>query len=392
MLFFILIFFIFSCLAEPLLVVLCMVKNEATVIIPTLQPFSDAGIDTFLIIDTGSEDTTKEKVHEFFTKNKIKQGYLEEEPFVDFATSRNHVLTRAEILFPDATFFIMIDAEWYLYNAKELIQFCKTQQNQHYPAYVIDLNSKLHTFRNCCLFRRTAKLRYKGVVHETIDCKQKCGLVPPSIYFMWDPSRGGEQKTCHRLYRDLHLLTKSFEENPHDARTIFYLAQTHSCLNNFEEAVKLYNLYLKFSDYQTERSLALYRLGLLTQYLASKDPITYTWHNAFDYYLEAYATTPERIEPLIAIADYYLTRQPAISYIFSKHALDVEPLITDSLILEKEHYEFTRFELLAKSAWAVQDLDIGIFACHQALATRPNNLELKNLLTWYLQAKRGTNS
>ena len=38
--------------SDPLLVVVLMVKNEQDVIVPTLKPFVDGGIDAFYIFDT----------------------------------------------------------------------------------------------------------------------------------------------------------------------------------------------------------------------------------------------------------------------------------------------------------------------------------------------------
>src|SRR5579863_731223 len=99
---------------DQILVVVLMVKNEETVMRATLQPFIDGGIDSFFIFDTGSTDNTITVTQEFFRKNNITKGYIEEEPFIDFATSRNHALERAEKKFPNAGFMLMLDAEWYL--------------------------------------------------------------------------------------------------------------------------------------------------------------------------------------------------------------------------------------------------------------------------------------
>jgi hypothetical protein len=93
--------------------VVIMVKDEANVIIPTLQPFIDAGIDSFLVFDTGSTDYTQEIISNHFKHCCIEHGHVLEEPFIDFATSRNHSLDAAEELFPNIEFFLMLDAEWY---------------------------------------------------------------------------------------------------------------------------------------------------------------------------------------------------------------------------------------------------------------------------------------
>ena len=81
-----------------------MVKNEADVIVPTLKPFVDAGLTSFLVYDTGSTDGTQQVVREYFNDHDLKHAYIIEEPFIDFATSRNRALDLAEQIFVNNTF------------------------------------------------------------------------------------------------------------------------------------------------------------------------------------------------------------------------------------------------------------------------------------------------
>src|SRR5438128_8908547 len=117
---------------EFLLTVVIMVKNEADVIIPTLQPFIDAGITSYLVYDTGSIDGTQDIIRNHFDNCHFEHAYIVEEPFVDFATSRNRALQLAEEIFVNNTFLVMLDAEWYTHNVEELVDFCK--KHQHYIA------------------------------------------------------------------------------------------------------------------------------------------------------------------------------------------------------------------------------------------------------------------
>src|SRR5258707_10172559 len=87
---------------DPLLVVVLMVKNEETVMRATLQPFVDGGVDSFFIFDTGSTDNTIEVTEQFFAEHGITQVYIAQEPFIDFATSRNRALDLAQEKFPNA--------------------------------------------------------------------------------------------------------------------------------------------------------------------------------------------------------------------------------------------------------------------------------------------------
>src|SRR5436190_22697761 len=117
LLFYINIFLSKSLIYDPILVAVIMVKNEEHVIRETLQPFIDGGIDSFFVFDTGSTDKTIETTQTFFKQNNITNGYIEQEKFIDFATSRNRALELAHQKFPHAAFMIMFDAEWYINDA-----------------------------------------------------------------------------------------------------------------------------------------------------------------------------------------------------------------------------------------------------------------------------------
>src|SRR3546814_6686783 len=78
-----------------------MVKDEEQVIAPTLQPFVEAGIDSYLIFDTGFTDKTIEATQNYFAEHNVTNGHIFQEPFIDFATSRNRALDLAEEHVPD---------------------------------------------------------------------------------------------------------------------------------------------------------------------------------------------------------------------------------------------------------------------------------------------------
>ena len=146
-----------------------MVKNEADVIQATLQPFLDAGIDSFLILDTGSTDNTISLIRKIFDDYNIGHGYIVEQPFVDFATSRNYALQCAEEQFPTAHFFLMPDAEWYMNNVSGLLEFCRNMLSAEHNSYLIQMRNSDDSFRFAQqrLLRAHKGLRFVGVVHET---------------------------------------------------------------------------------------------------------------------------------------------------------------------------------------------------------------------------------
>src|SRR3990172_6014849 len=158
-----------------LLIFVLMVKNEELVIVPTIKTMVDGGIRDYYIFDTGSTDKTRENAQNYFdqlkNEDKVSQYYIEQEPFIDFSTSRNMALERAKEKFPDAAFFLMPDAEWYLHNGEKLLEFCKEhviEKEDDKPWYPVRIMGANIDFYTCRLIRGSLKAKFAGVVHETL--------------------------------------------------------------------------------------------------------------------------------------------------------------------------------------------------------------------------------
>lgn len=378
---------------DPFTVVI-MVKNEESVIIQTLEPFVKAGLQSFLIFDTGSTDATLDTVKDYFKKNSIQYGYIAEEPFIDFATSRNHALDVAEELFPEAYFFLMPDAEWYLHNVKDLIQFCESHKNDSKPCYLMRIFNNTIDFTVTRLIHAKQHARFIGAVHEVIPCNEP-QKVPNSIFFELGSSRNGMEKSKKRWERDLAILLKKYAEDPDDSRTLFYLAQTYECLSDFENAYFYYQLRSQIAAWPEEDFEAFYRLGKLTDILSRTNP-SYTWHMAQDYYFKAMDILPNRAEPLICLAEHYwpeggAPKNISLCYLFAKRAYEL-PYPEDALLfVDPFIYTFRRYQLLSKSAWHIGDYNTGEEATRKALKVLEQPHLLRNLAC-YIEINAEKNS
>ena len=129
-----------------------MVKDEEHIIKQTLEPYIDGGIKHFFIFDTGSTDKTIEVARAYFQERGITQYGIAQEPFIDFATSRNRGLDLARQKFPTAAFLTMPDAEWYLRNGEKLVEFCKEHAHKNlnvhsYSVRIMNANIDFYTPR-----------------------------------------------------------------------------------------------------------------------------------------------------------------------------------------------------------------------------------------------------
>lgn len=382
---------------EFLLTVVIMVKNEADVIIPTLQPFIDAGITSYLVYDTGSTDGTQDVIRNHFDNCHIKHAYIVEEPFVDFATSRNRALRLAEEIFVNNTFLLMLDAEWYTHNVKELIEFCK--KNQRYIApnctgscYLIRLLTMQDNIDNFTprLIRQGCNVRYVGVVHESIP-EIASGILPESVYFEYKPQQYGKDKSKERCTRDYALLKKSHEDNPSNMRTLFYLGQTCQFIDEWEEAIFYYQKRLRLGEISEENYLAAYRIGCAIEHIIAESYkngsiISYTEKDAVDYYLQAYAILPWRAEPLFRIACHYIRHnQHAIAYLFAHRAVQLSYPRNNALFVEKTVYDYLRYDILGQCAAYVGEYKEGKEAVLKAIQQDPDNECLYHNLSIYNQ-------
>lgn len=364
---------------EGVLCVVIMVKDEVDVIVPTLEPLINAGVDAVLVYDTGSTDGTQERVQHYFQEKQLTHAYVIEDPFIDFATSRNRSLDAAEELFPNIPFFLMLDAEWYTYNAQEIVSFCEKYKNYRDPGtngacYSIRLVTIQDSMDNYAtrLLRRGMNVRYAGCVHESIQ-QPVSGILPKSVYFEYIPKDNGRLKSKNRLLRDYDLLSNSLKDNPHNERTLFYLGQTCQFLDRWDEAIVYYKKRAELGAVSEERFLALYRVACAIEYLMVHDENTeYTWNDALYYYLKAHAMLPHRAEPLIRVANYYTyMKEYAVAYLFAKRAVELPFPHTDVLFVEKKSYDFTRHDILGQCAFYVGDYQAGKNAVLNALQYDP---------------------
>jgi tetratricopeptide (TPR) repeat protein len=379
---------------DPLLVVVIMVKDETDVIKPTLEMYCKADPEgkkiAYIVYDTGLDpwSSTMAKAKELFNEYHLTNYYIIQEPFVDFATSRNKALDLVERNFPNAAFMLMPDAEWYLHGVPELLEFCEAELAIPSGAlsYLVRIVSTDLDFGTQRLIRCRHGMRFAGVVHETIMIGTRF-KTPDSIFFELRPGRYGVEKTQKRFKRDRELLLKAFESNQKDSRSAFYLAQTCDCIGNLDEAYKYYSIRITLPGWDEEDMMARYRLAQVTERMKNEDGSS-RWPEALDHYLKAYTMRPSRVEGLIRVAAHYLNEgNHACAYLFIKRACDVVYPKCDTLFVEKEGYECTRWDILGQCAWYVGEFQIGEEAVRQALKVHENYPHLLNNLSYYINKR-----
>jgi glycosyltransferase involved in cell wall biosynthesis len=366
--------------SHDLLTLTMIVKDEAQTLARTLasvRPF----IDRWAILDTGSTDGTQDLVRRELAS---VPGELHEEPFVDFATSRNRALDLAG----EATEFVMwLDADDEIENGRALREFLERERAHHgkdREAYYVRVQMGI-TWDSPRVARARAGWRFRGVVHEILTHADR----PPPAHRVPDviihhrPGAGSAERTRRRWERDAVLLGRELEKNPADTRSAFYLAMTLLWLERYEEAEKAFDRRIALGGWHEE--IYESKMGLARVAVGQGRP----WAEIEERYLAAHGFAPHRAEPLYAIALHYDgTGQHALTYLFARRGYELPLPVRDSLFVDEEVYTWKLADLTAASAYWIGEFSVGEAAARKAVQNHPGDERLQRNLEHYLERKR----
>lgn len=137
----------------------------------------------------------------------------------------------------------------------------------------------------------------KNTKFENDEEAQKSGDIvvrlPPEIILYQDRTQD-DDKTGKRFFRDKILLLEDHKDNPTEPRTVFYLAQTCACLNEWENAFYYYKLRTTLEGFWEECFHVFLRCGEISEKL------NHLWHERMKWYIQAFEHT-QHVEPLIKL-------------------------------------------------------------------------------------------
>ena len=333
-----------------------IVKNESSIIercLKSVAPF----ISTWVIHDTGSTDSTREKIVEFFKELKMP-GVLSEVTFKDFEFNRNAALKEAvkqkEI---DYVLFIDADMELHVPDKTAFYKFLTA------PSYrICQLSGSLSYFNTRLVGRaifETAK--YVGVTHEYICTGDVNNInIPTSLAVMNDSGDGGCKSD--KFPRDERLLSGDLLVNPSNPRSRFYLAQTYNHQGKHTEAIQQYELYLKNPGFEEEAWYAQYMLCLMHKNKGDDAKSLLEGMKAFE-------RRPRRGEPLLKMAEHCrFAGWNHMAWIYAKLG-NTLLLPDDSLFVELPVYDFLFLFEMTITAYYVKELKLGLQISNNLLLT-----------------------
>jgi len=299
-----------------------IVKDEAHVIGRCLDSLKHL-LDYWVIVDTGSTDSTREVILE---RMKGIPGELHERPWVNFSHNRNEAL---ELARTKADYIFIIDAD-----ETVTVQPGFTWPTLDCDAYQVDIRySGLH-YKRIQLVRSSLGWKYEGVLHEYItSARARTQQTLCGIYINCYPD-GARSQDPGKFLKDAAVLENALEKDPDNERYVFYLAQSYRDAGEPARAIEVYRQRASMGGWEQEVWYSLYQVARQLETTGAP------WLETLEAYLAAYAYRPSRIEPMYHVVKHYNEEgNHANAYRFGKAAAHTARP-SDVLFVEDNIYSF----------------------------------------------------
>lgn len=334
--------------------------------------------DRWTILDTGSTDDTINIINRVLDGKK--KGKLFQEPFINFRDSRNRCL---ELAGKSCKFITMLD-DTYVLKGKLREFLNEIRGDQLAQSFTLFIQSDDTIYGSNRIIKSDSELRYIHTIHEVISDKNNINIViPKDVCFIEDRRFDYmEKRTMERKEFDLKLLFQEVEENPHDPRAYYYLAQTYNLLEDYEKAFYYFNKRAEFtnSGFVQERVDAIFESARIANFKLNKP-----WSECEELYLKCYKADESRPEALYFIGiHYYLENAYKKAFGYFKKAFEIGfPIHCQYSLKPTLSYHFLP-KFLSKICYELKEYEIGKQAAHLFLKNNGVNDDSYNeIVSWY---------
>jgi tetratricopeptide (TPR) repeat protein len=320
-------------------------------------------MDQYTILDTGSTDNTVQIAREVLAG---KRGTIYQEPFINFRDSRNRLLDLAGT---NCFFNVMLDDTYVITgstsgigNLREFLDFARGDDGV--DSYSITVEDTDTMYMSNRVTKSDKKLRYTNLVHEVIQAENNHNVaIPYRIAHIQDVNSSYMQERSKiRKQQDIDTLMKMLEDDPDNARTYYYLAETYIGLQDWENALHWFMKRVRFAGYHGEYQDALYYIAVIKDLY-----LHHPWEECLDWYLQCYEANPSRSEALYFIGDHYnKAGRKNTAFMYWKHAYNLG-MPDIQMSVRKHIYNFHIPKSLALLCYEFGEYKLGEEASAKAL-------------------------
>jgi hypothetical protein len=334
--------------------------------------------DRWTILDTGSTDETIDTINRVLVGKK--KGNLFQEPFINFRDSRNRCL---ELAGSSCKYITMLD-DTYVINGNLRGFLNEVRGDQLSSSFTLYIQSDDTIYGSNRIIKSSSGLRYVHRIHEVITDKNNINIVIPKEIANVDDRRFDymEKRTHDRKQLDLKLLYEEVEENPHDPRAYYYLAQTYNLLEDYEKSFYYFTKRAEFtnSGFVQERVDALFESARIANFKLKK-----SWSECEELYNKCYKADESRPEALYFIGiHYYLDNDYAKAFVYFKKAFEIGfPVHCQYSLKPTLSFHFLP-KFLAKICYELKEYELGLKAAELFLKNNlPSADSYEEIMSWH---------
>ena len=260
-----------------------IVKNEAHVLQRCLESVYPH-ISSWIIVDTGSTDTTKDVALECL---KDKPGEYIHHEWKGFGDARSLSLRAARKL---GEYSLVIDADDIL-------------SDGYFPhmtldGYHLDVRYNQATYGRMHVFKSSKPWYYEGHIHEYAKCDEPHTYDKITTIHMRIVGGGARSKNPKKFQDDAKVLERLCDREPLNTRYRFYLAQSYRDCQYWAHAKYNYEKRATMGGWPEEVFYSLFEAARMTEKMNKP------FDEVYAAYMVAWNYRPIRAEPLWELARY----------------------------------------------------------------------------------------